>query len=157
MHQPCETGGDLDLRGVSLRLRSAGPDRVFLHRRVSVWRVHFSWVPEGVDWTSLHHGAGEADIISAFVIFAQKLGRAFGQWLTGILMGLVGFHAASAIRPEAVGLILNLNGLYQILGYSLTLIPIFLFPISKAGGDRIRKDLSAREDAGVTEPWHPGP
>lgn len=44
-----------------------------------------------MDWTSLHHGAGEADIISAFVIFAQKLGRAFGQWLTGILMGLVGF------------------------------------------------------------------
>ena len=144
--------------GASLSVRAALGLIVFSYIGASLYGASiFSWVPECVDWTSLHHGAGEAGIISAFVTFAQKLGRAFSQWLTGILMGLVGFHAALAIQPEVVGVILNLNGLYQILGYSLTLIPIFLFPISKAGGDRIRKDLSAQEDASVTEPWHPGP
>lgn len=146
------------LFGASLSVRAALGLIVFSYIGAALYGATiFSWVPECVDWTHLYHGAGEAGIISAFVTFSQKLGRALGQWLTGILMGLVGFHAASAVTPGVVGAILNLNGLYQILGYSLTLIPIFLFPISKAGGDQIRKDICEREDAGVTEPWHPGP
>lgn len=148
----------ISLAGKSLSVKAAMGLIVFSYIGSALYGAAiFSWVPECVDWTHLRHGAGEAGIISAFVTFAQKLGSALGQWGTGLLMEAMGFHAAAAVTSRVVGAVLNLNGLYQIVGYSLTLIPILLFPISKAGGDRIRKDLNAREDAGITEPWHPGP
>ena len=120
----------------------------------------FAWVPECVDWTNWRYKISAAGIISASVTFMQKVGRAFGQWMTGALMGFAGFHADGPLTQEVTDVILNLNGLFQVIGFTLTLIPILLFPISRVQGDEIRQKLRDREREDtmkVSEPWHPGP
>lgn len=146
------------LFGAALSIQAAEALIVFSYIGAGFYGASiFAWVPECVDWTHLYHGAGEAGIISAFVTFAQKIGRAFAQWLAGTLMGLAGFHAAAAVTPKVIQVILNMNGLYQMIGYSLTLFPILLFPISRRDGDRIREILREKRAADISEPWHPGP
>ena len=104
-----------------------------------------SWIPECVDWTNWYEGAGAAALISATITFAQKLGRSIAQASVGWLLEAAGFVGGAAITEEATQAILNMNGLYMIIGYCIVFIPIILFPISRAKADELRAKLRERD------------
>ena len=104
-----------------------------------------SWIPECVDWTNWYEGAGAAALISATITFAQTLGRSIAQASVGWLLEAAGFVGGAAITEEATQAILNMNGLYMIIGYCIVLIPIILFPISRAKADELRAKLRERD------------
>ena len=104
-----------------------------------------AWVPECVDFVYLEHGAVYAALISAIVTFMQKCGRALGQGLAGILLDVAGFQGGTEITTRALHEILRINGLYQIIGLCLAVIPISLFPISRRQGEEIRRRLHERD------------
>ena len=107
----------------------------------------FAWIPECVDWTTWKEGVSQAALISAMVTFLQKVGRALGQGIAGMCLGIAGFDAELGVTSRAVTEIIRINGLYQMIGLAIALIPILLFPITREKGDEIRKQLLAREAA----------
>ena len=107
----------------------------------------FAWIPECVDWTTWKEGVSQAALISAMVTFLQKVGRALGQGIAGMCLGIAGFDAELGVTSRAVAEIIRINGLYQMIGLVIALIPILLFPITREKGDEIRKQLLAREAA----------
>lgn len=104
-----------------------------------------AWIPECVDWANWKEGLAPAGLINAAITFMQKLGRSLGQWMAGLLMGVVGFDAAEAITERILRQILNINGLYQAIFLTLALAPIFLFPISHHKAEEIRNELARRD------------
>lgn len=105
-----------------------------------------SWLPECVDWTNLKEGAGAAALIGATISFLQKTGRAVAQGAVGGILAFAGYVPGSAITPEATQAILNLNGLYGVVGLCIAMIPILMFPISRDKATEIREELSARRE-----------
>lgn len=103
----------------------------------------FAWTPECVDWTSYKDGVACAGLITASSTFMMKLGRAMGQTLAGWLMSAAGFHGG-AVTEAVIGQILNINGLYPLIGLCLTMIPILLFPISSEEAEEIRRKLAEK-------------
>jgi len=105
----------------------------------------FAWIPECVDYTNYRDGAASAGMITAGTTFMMKLGRALGQTLAGNLMSAAGFSAAAEITDRIIGQILNINGLYPIIGLCLTIVPILFFPISRERAEQIRAELEERD------------
>lgn len=110
----------------------------------------YSLIPDCVDFNRWQTGVGAAALVSATITFAQKLGRSLGSASAGWLLAGSGYVAGEAITDSITGAILNMNGLYQVIGFALTAVPILLFPISRKRGDEIRAEL-ARRDAGAAE------
>lgn len=107
----------------------------------------FAWIPECVDWTTWKEGVSSAALISATVTFFQKVGRAAGQGIAGMCLGIAGFQAELGVSERALAEIIRINGVYQIIGLFIAVIPILMFPISRTKGDEIRAQLLAREAA----------
>lgn len=105
----------------------------------------YAWIPECVDWTTWKEGASSAALISSTITFMQKVGRAAGQGLAGIFLEIAGFSAAAGITARASQEILRINGIYSVIGLVIAVIPIYLFPISKAKSKEIQDILLARE------------
>lgn len=53
--------------------------------------------------------------------------------------------AGETITDSITSAILNMNGLYQVIGFAITAVPILLFPISRKRGDEIRAELALRD------------
>ena len=49
------------------------------------------------------------------------------------------------MTKEVVSQILNLNGLYPVLGLCISMVPILLFPISREKAAEIRAYLAERD------------
>ncbi len=105
----------------------------------------YAWIPECVDWTNYKDGAASAGLVNASVTFTMKLGRALGQSAAGGFMGMAGFTAGASVTKEVVSQILNLNGLYPVLGLCISMVPILLFPISREKAAEIRAYLAERD------------
>lgn len=107
----------------------------------------YSLIPDCVDFNRWKTGVGAAALVSATITFAQKLGRSLGSASTGWLLAASGYVAGEAITDSISTAILNMNGLYQVIGFALTAVPILLFPISRKRGDEIRAELAIRDAA----------
>lgn len=105
----------------------------------------YAWVPECVDYTNWKDGITCAGLITAATTFMMKLGRAGGQSLTGWLMAYAGFDATKVVTEQVIGQILHINGLYSVIGFCLTIVPILLFPISRQKANHIREELTHRD------------
>lgn len=105
----------------------------------------YAWIPECVDWTNYKDGAASAGLVNASVTFTMKLGRALGQSAAGGFMGMAGFTAGASVSEGVITQILNLNGLYPVLGLCLSVVPILFFPISRAKAAEIREYLVKRD------------
>lgn len=106
-----------------------------------------SWLPECVDWTNLKEGAGAAALIGATISFLQKAGRGIAQGAVGGVLAFAGYDPSAEITSGAIQAILNLNGLYGVIGLCIAMIPIILFPISKTKAEEIREELRVRDAA----------
>lgn len=115
----------------------------------------YALIPDCVDYNRWKTGVGAAALVSATATFAQKLGRSLGSAVAGGLLSISGYTAGEVITDASVTAILNMNGIYQVIGFALTFIPILVFPITRKKGDQIRAELSERdaaeEKAGETE------
>ena len=105
----------------------------------------YAWVPECVDWTNYKDGAASAGLVNASITFTMKLGRALGQSAAGGFMGMAGFSAGAEVTRGVIAQILNLNGLYPVLGLCLSILPILFFPISREKAAEIRDYLAERD------------
>lgn len=105
----------------------------------------YAWIPECVDWTNYKDGAASAGLVNVSMTFTMKLGRALGQSAAGTFMHLADFQANTSILNAVTVQILNINGLYPIIGLCLSIIPILFFPISRQKAAEIREILINRE------------
>lgn len=134
-------GADLSVNAVIVLILVGRVGAAFFTPAIS------SWIPECVDWTNLKEGAGAAALIGATVSFLQKAARAIAQGAVGGILALAGYNPTAEITPDAVQAILNLNGLYGVIGLCVAMIPILLFPISAKEATEIREELAARREA----------
>ncbi len=94
--------------------------------------VVWALITDVIDDTEVKNGIREDGTIYALYSFARKLGQAASSGLTGALLSLVGYTAATAFEPEVTDGIFAISTLVPAVGFILlALVLWFWYPLHK--------------------------
>ena len=94
--------------------------------------VSWALITDVIDATELQKGIREDGSIYALYSFARKLGQAASSGLSGALLTMVGYSAATAFDTEVVNGIYNIACIVPAVGFLLlALILWFWYPLHK--------------------------
>ena len=94
----------------------------------------FCWalITDVIDYSELKNGVREDGTVYAVYSFARKLGQAASSGLTGGLLSLVGYTAATAYDPEVLEGVFNISTLVPAAGFLLLgLVLLLWYPLDK--------------------------
>jgi len=94
--------------------------------------VSWALITDVIDATELQKGIREDGSVYALYSFARKLGQAASSGLTGGLLTLIGYSAATAFDPKVTLGIFNVSCLVPALGFGLLAAVLwFWYPLHK--------------------------
>lgn len=94
--------------------------------------IIWAMITDVIDDTQVRTGVREDGTIYAVYSFARKLGQAASSGLTGALLGMVGYSAATAFDEDVVNGIYNITCIAPAVGFAvLILVLLFLYPLNK--------------------------
>ena len=94
----------------------------------------FCWalITDVIDYSELKNGVREDGTVYAVYSFARKLGQAASSGLTGGLLSLVGYTAATAYDPDVLEGVFNISTLIPAAGFLLLgLVLLLWYPLDK--------------------------
>lgn len=94
----------------------------------------FCWalITDVIDYSELKNGVREDGTVYAVYSFARKLGQAASSGLTGGLLSLVGYTAATAYDPDVLEGVFNISTLVPAVGFLLLgLVLLLWYPLDK--------------------------
>lgn len=111
--------------------------------------VCWALITDVIDYSELKNGKREDGTVYALYSFARKLGQAVSAGLTGLLLELIGYTAATRTDPAVQAGIFNISVLVPALGFGLlALILWFWYPLHRQQVEenvRALKEKHARE------------
>lgn len=94
--------------------------------------VSWALITDVIDYSELKTGRREDGTVYALYSFARKLGQAASAGLTGLLLELIGYSAATRTDPTVQAGLFNISVLVPALGFALlALILWFWYPLHK--------------------------
>lgn len=94
--------------------------------------VSWALITDVIDYSEIKNGVREDGSVYAVYSFARKLGQAASSGLTGGLLTLVGYSAATAFEPGVINGIFNIATLVPALGFLLLILCLWLwYPLDK--------------------------
>lgn len=105
----------------------------FAHLGMALFNT-ISWAMIGdvIDDTEVRTGERSDGTIYAVYSFARKLGQACSSGITGIMLGMVGYTAATAFDTNVVNGIYKVTNLVPAIAFTLlTIALLFLYPLDK--------------------------
>lgn len=94
--------------------------------------VSWALITDVIDYTELRNGKREDGTVYALYSFARKLGQAASAGLSGLLLEVIGYSAATRTDPAVQAGLFNISVLVPALGFALlALILWFWYPLHK--------------------------
>ena len=110
--------------------------------------VSWALITDVIDYSELKNGIREDGSVYALYSFARKLGQAASSGLTGLLLSMIGYTAATAFDDKVTSGIFNISTLVPALGFVLLgLILWFWYPLHKKQVDENVIALKAKHEA----------
>lgn len=107
--------------------------------------VSWALITDVIDYSELKNGKREDGTVYALYSFARKLGQAVSAGLTGLLLELVGYSAATRTDAAVQAGVFNISVLVPALGFALlALILWFWYPLHKKQVDENVQALKAK-------------
>ena len=98
--------------------------------------VSWALITDVIDYSELKTGVREDGTVYAVYSFSRKLGQAASSGLTGGLLTMIGYTAATAFDPEVVNGIYNIAAIVPAAGFILVILVLwFWYPLDKKTGD----------------------
>lgn len=108
--------------------------------------IIWAMITDVIDDTQVRTGVREDGTIYSVYSFARKLGQAASSGLTGALLTMVGYSAATAYDDAVVNGIYNITCLAPAIGFGvLAVVLIFLYPLNKKRVDENAKILAEQK------------
>jgi len=110
--------------------------------------IIWAMITDVIDDTEVRTGKRSDGTIYAVYSFARKMGQAASSGLTGLLLSIIGYSAATAFEPKVVDGIYNITCLAPAIGFALlALALIFLYPLKKSVVEDNARILAERRSA----------
>ncbi len=94
--------------------------------------IIWAMITDVIDDSEVRNGIREDGTIYAVYSFARKLGQAFSSGLTGGLLTMIGYSAATAFDPEVTMGIFNISCIAPAIGcVAVALSLFFIYPLTK--------------------------
>lgn len=94
--------------------------------------VCWAMITDVIDDTEVRTGKRSDGTIYAIYSFARKLGQAASSGLTGGLLTLAGYSAATAFDPDVVDRIYDITCMVPAIGFALLVLALkFLYPLNR--------------------------
>lgn len=94
--------------------------------------IVWAMITDVIDDTEVRTGNRADGTIYAVYSFARKLGQAAASGLSGLLLGSIGYSAATAFDPDVVNGIYNITCLAPAAGFLLLAVVLrFLYPLNR--------------------------
>lgn len=94
--------------------------------------VSWALITDVIDYSELKNGVREDGTVYAVYSFSRKLGQAASSGLTGGLLTMIGYTAATAFDPEVVNGIYNIAAIVPAAGFILVILVLwFWYPLDK--------------------------
>ena len=94
--------------------------------------IIWAMITDVIDDSEVRNGIREDGTIYAVYSFARKLGQAFSSGLTGGLLTMIGYSAATAFDPEVTMGIFNISCIAPAIGFvAVALSLFFIYPLTK--------------------------
>lgn len=107
--------------------------------------VPWALITDVIDYSELKNGKREDGTVYALYSFARKLGQAVSAGLTGLLLELVGYSAATRTDAAVQAGVFNISVLVPALGFALLAIILwFWYPLHKKQVDENVQALKAK-------------
>ena len=107
--------------------------------------VSWALITDVIDYSELKNGKREDGTVYALYSFARKLGQAVSAGLTGLLLELVGYSAATRTDAAVQAGVFNISVLVPALGFALLAIILwFWYPLHKKQVDENVQALKAK-------------
>lgn len=111
--------------------------------------VSWALITDVIDYSECKTGRREDGTVYALYSFARKLGQAASAGLTGLLLELIGYSAATRTDPAVQDGLFNISVLVPALGFALlALILWFWYPLHKKQVDENVIALKKKRAAG---------
>ena len=109
--------------------------------------ICWAMITDVIDDTEVQTGERSDGSIYAVYSFARKLGQAASSGLTGFLLSLVGYTAATQFDPEVTKGIFNLSCLVPAGGFLLLALALwFVYPLNKKRVENNAKILAEKAE-----------
>jgi sugar (Glycoside-Pentoside-Hexuronide) transporter len=110
--------------------------------------IIWAMITDVIDDTEVRTGKRSDGTIYAVYSFARKMGQAASSGLSGLLLSIIGYSAATAFDPDVVDGIYNITCLAPAIGFGLlALALIFLYPLKKSVVEENARVLAERRAA----------
>lgn len=110
--------------------------------------VTWALITDVIDYSELKNGKREDGTVYALYSFARKLGQAASAGLTGLLLELIGYSAATRTDPVVQSGLFNISVLVPALGFALlAAILWFWYPLHKKQVDENVLALKAKHES----------
>lgn len=107
--------------------------------------VSWALITDVIDYSELKNGKREDGTVYALYSFARKLGQAVSAGLTGLLLELVGYSAATRTDAAVQAGVFNISVLVPALGFALLAVILwFWYPLHKKQVDENVQALKAK-------------
>lgn len=109
--------------------------------------VTWALITDVIDYSELKNGKREDGTVYALYSFARKLGQAASAGLTGLLLEVIGYSAATRTDPTVQAGLFNISVLVPALGFALlAAILWFWYPLHKKQVDENVVALKAKHE-----------
>lgn len=104
---------------------------IFQLGNTSLWILGFSLGYDCVEVDEFLYGYRREGAITSFISFAQKLGSAFGMWVSGVLLTFIEYDGQAEVQTAEVehGILL-LNTVVPAIAIAIAVSFLFLYPIN---------------------------
>lgn len=110
--------------------------------------VTWALITDVIDYSELKNGKREDGTVYALYSFARKLGQAASAGLTGLLLEVIGYSAATRTDPVVQSGLFNISVLVPALGFALlAAILWFWYPLHKKQVDENVMALKAKHES----------
>ena len=110
--------------------------------------IIWAMITDVIDDTEVKTGKRSDGTIYAVYSFARKMGQAASSGLTGLLLSIIGYSAATAFDAQVVNGIYNITCLAPAIGFVLLAVALFfLYPLKKSVVDENSRLLAERRKA----------
>lgn len=110
--------------------------------------VTWALITDVIDYSELKNGKREDGTVYALYSFARKLGQAASAGLTGLLLEVIGYSAATRTDPVVQSGLFNISVLVPALGFALlAAILWFWYPLHKKQVDENVIALKAKHES----------
>lgn len=105
----------------------------------------WAMVPDCIDYAEWKHGVQLNGLFTATFTFVQKCGTAIGGFLSGILLGAVGFVANQEQTQSVLNMIVSMRFVIPAVLFAITVVVLYFYEITPEKTKAISEELEKRK------------